>query len=74
MRFRQLLIVLISLLFLTGCEPKEMRTYKIELTTGEVYHVKASGYYWYKSSNRVEFHGDRGMFFNVKYVIEESTY
>lgn len=74
MRFRQLLIVLVSLLFLTGCEPKEVRTYKVELNTGEVYHVKSTGYYWYRSSNRVEFNGDRGMFFDVKYVIEENNY
>lgn len=68
------LLFILSLLLLMSCGEKEMRTYKVELTTGEVYHVKASGYYWYKGSNRIEFHGDKGMFFNVKYVIEESNY
>lgn len=68
------LLFILSLPLLMSCEEREVRTYKVELTTGEVYHVKASGYYWYKSSNRVEFNGDRGMFFNVKYIIEESNY
>lgn len=68
------LLFILSLPLLMSCEEREVRTYKVELSTGEVYHVKATGYYWYKSSNRVEFNGDRGMFFNVKYVIEESNY
>ena len=70
---RKLLFIL-SLPLLMSCGEKEIRTYKVELTTGEVYHVKASGYYWYRNSNRVEFNGDRGMFFNVKYVVEENNY
>lgn len=68
------LLFILSLSLLMSCGEREMRTYKVELTTGEVYHVKASGYYWYRHTNRVEFNGDRGMFFNVKYIVEENNY
>lgn len=68
------LLFVLFLPLLMSCEEKEVKTYKVELTTGEVYHVKATGYYWYRSSNRVEFNGDTGMFFDVKYIIEESNY
>ena len=70
---RKLLFIL-SLPFLMSCGEMPKKNYKVELNTGEVYHIKATGYYWYRSSNRVEFNGDKGMFFNVKYIIEESNY
>lgn len=57
-----------------SCGEILQKNYKVELINGEVYHVKASGYHWYRDSNRVEFHGDKGVFFDIKYVIEESNY
>lgn len=68
------LLFILSLPLLMSCGERPQRNYKIELMNGEVYHVKSSGYYWYRSSNRVEFNGDKGMFFDVKYIIEESNY
>lgn len=68
------LLFILSLPLLMSCGEIPQKNYKVELTTGEVYHVKASGYYWYKHTNRVEFNGDRGMFFNVKCIIEENNY
>ena len=68
------LLFILSLLLLMSCGEILQKNYKVELINGEVYHVKASGYHWNRSSNRVEFHGDKGIFFDVKYVIEESNY
>ena len=34
------LLFLLSLLFLISCEEKQLRIYKVELITGEVYTVK----------------------------------
>lgn len=61
------------MLFLTGCEPKEMKTYKVELNTGEVYHVKSTGYMWW-NSGELEFKQNAGSFRNVKCVIEVKDY
>ena len=68
------LLFIPSLLLLISCGEIPKKNYKVELTNGEVYHVKATGYNWYRHSNRIEFYGDKGMFFDVKYVIEESNY
>lgn len=68
------LLFILSLPFLMSCGERPQKNYKVELVSGEVYHVKAVGYQWYRSSNRVEFYGYKGVFFDVKYVIEENSY
>lgn len=67
------ILFVLSLLFLTSCEEPTLKNYKVELNTGEVYHITATGYRWYRNSNRVEFY-NVGMFLNVKYVIVENNY
>lgn len=68
------LIMLFLAISLGSCEEPTLKNYKIELNTGEVYHITAYGYFLYRNSNRVEFYNDKGMFFNVKYVIVENNY
>ena len=65
------LLFILSLPLLMSCGERPQKNYKVELVSGEVYHVKATGYDWHRRSNRIEFHGNKGVFFYVKCVIEE---
>lgn len=67
------LLFILSLPLLMSCEEREMKTYKVELNTGEVYHVKSTGYMWW-NSGELEFKQDAGSFRNVKCVIEVKDY
>lgn len=65
------LFLLLTIPLLFSCEEPKVKTYKVELISGEIYHIKATGYQWYRSNGRVEFNGDRGLFFDVKCVTVE---
>lgn len=67
------LLFILSLPFLMSCGEAQLKTYRIELVTGEVYTVKATGYTWWKSGE-LEFNRDVGSFHNVKYVMEVPGY
>jgi hypothetical protein len=67
------LLFLSSLLLLMSCEEPTYKTYKVELLSGEVYHVRATGYDWFRSG-KLEFYRDAGSFHNVKCVIEVKDY
>lgn len=67
------LLFILFLPLLMSCKEREIRTYKVELTTGEVYTVKATGYNWWRSGE-LEFNRDAGSFHNVKYVVEIPGY
>jgi hypothetical protein len=67
------LLFLFSLLLLMSCEEPPLKTYKVELISGEVYHVRAKGYNWWRSGE-LEFHRDAGSFHNVKCVVEVKDY
>ena len=67
------LLFLLSLFFLISCEEKQLRIYKVELITGEVYTVKATGYNWWRNG-RLEFNKKAGTFYNVKYVMQVPEY
>ena len=73
MRFRQLLTVLVISLGLMSCEEPTYKTYKVELLSGEVYYVRATGYDWFRSE-KLDFYRDAGSFYNVKCVIEVKDY
>ena len=67
------LVFLFSLLLLMSCEEPPLKTYKVELVSGEVYHVRATGYNWWHNGE-LEFYRDAGSFHNVKCVIEVKDY
>lgn len=67
------LLFLFSLLLLISCEEPQIKNYKVELLSGEVYHVKATGYNWWRSGE-LEFNGNAGSFHNVKCVVEVKDY
>ena len=67
------LLFLFSLLLLMSCEEPTYKTYKVELISGEVYHVRATGYDWFRSGE-LEFYRDAGSFHNVKCVVEVKDY
>ena len=68
------ILFVLSLLLLTSCEEPTLKNYKVELNTGEVYHITATGYWYHLRDSRIEFYNDKGIFFNVKYVIVENNY
>lgn len=67
------LLFILSLPLLMSCGEREVRTYKVELNTGEVYHVKSTGYMWW-NNGELEFKQNAGSFRNVKCVIEIKNY
>lgn len=67
------LLFILSLPLLMSCGEAQLKTYRVELNTGEVYTVKATGYNWWRSGE-LEFHRDAGSFHNVKYVVEIPGY
>ena len=66
------LIMLLLAISLVGCE-RPLRTYKVELNTGETYYVQATYYTWW-NSGELEFSNDKGSFRNVKSVMEVNEY
>ena len=66
------LVVLLLTISLVSCE-RPLRTYKVELNTGETYYVQATYYTWW-NSGELEFSDDKGSFRNVKAVMEVSEY
>lgn len=66
------LVMLLLAISLVSCE-YPIRTYKVELNTGEIYYVQATYYTWW-NSNELEFSNDKGSFRNVKAVMEVNEY
>jgi len=66
------LLFILFLPFLISCGAMPQKNYKVELINGEVYHIKATGYW--ENKGIVEFYGGKGVFYNVKCVFEESNY
>lgn len=67
------LLFILFLPLLMSCGEDQLKTYRVELNTGEVYTVKATGYNWWRSGE-LEFNRDAGSFYNVKYVMEVPGY
>jgi hypothetical protein len=67
------LIVLLFTILLGSCEERPIRTYKVELNTGEIYYVQATSYTWW-NSGELEFSSRKGSFKNVKAVMEVNEY
>ncbi len=67
------LVMLLLAISLGSCEEPTLKTYKVELNSGEVYYVQASSYAWW-SSGELEFRGKKGSFKNVKAVMEVNEY
>lgn len=68
------LIMLLLTISLVSCEEPTLKNYKIELNTGEVYRITATGYWYRPRDSRVEFYNNGGTFVNVKCVIVENNY
>lgn len=66
------LVMLLLTISLVSCE-RSIRTYKVELNTGETYYVQATYYTWW-NSGELEFSNDKGSFRNVKSVMEVNEY
>jgi hypothetical protein len=67
------LVMLLLAISLGSCEDSPMRTYKVELNTGEIYYVQSTGYTWW-NRGELEFYGGKGSFKNVKAVMEVNEY
>ena len=67
------LVMLLLAISLGSCGDSPMKTYKVELNTGEIYYVQATSYTWW-NSGELEFSGRKGSFKNVKAVMEVNEY
>ena len=66
------LVILLFTISLVSCECP-IKTYKVELNTGEIYYVQATYYTWW-NNGELEFSNDKGSFRNVKAVMEVNEY
>ena len=66
------LIMLLLTISLVSCD-HPMRTYKVELNSGEIYYVQATSYIWW-NGGKLEFSDSKGSFRDVKSVMEVSEY
>jgi hypothetical protein len=65
--------MLLLTILLGSCGERPIKTYKVELNTGEIYYVQATYYTWW-NSGELEFSNGKGSFRNVKAVMEVNEY